>query len=314
MKEWTHSGAHACTVDRERAYNNSNLKGGGRAMSRTRKKVVTFVLVPLLFMGMAQAARAYTYFIDQFSVTKNGETLFTDSFNAGSPPPSAPNGFSYSMQGTMGPENSSSPGKLTIDSSGAIVETNAIGQLRIEQGATLQTDVNPNNTTLGLKSTDTFSVTGVFDLVVPPPTVFPTFYGVFLSDATATNDQEDLVRMTMGRNPANLLGIGLQQQDFVSHTITNFGGMLLVTGHEQIALTLTRGDVNSNAVTGSFAYIDGGVVGPVTTFASTASIFSDETFTRAGFEANAPVPEPSAMLFLVPGLVGLAAVRRRLKK
>ena len=40
------------------------------------------------------------------------------------------------------------------------------------------------------------------------------------------------------------------------------------------------------------------------------------TFVITGIEVTspAPVPEPSAILFLVPGLVGLAAVRRRLKK
>ena len=153
--------------------------------------MITLVLVLLLFMGMAQAARAQTYtdYIDQFSVTRNGSAFFTDPFNEGNPPPSAPtllNGtpISYLVNGTMGPEtdNPTGPGKLTINSSGAIVGSTALGVPLLVQVATLQTNVDPTNTTLGLKSNDTFSVTGVFDLVVPPPTTFLSGYGVFLTD------------------------------------------------------------------------------------------------------------------------------------
>ncbi len=293
-------------------------------MGRPRKNVITLVLVPLLFVGMAQAARAYTDFIDQFSVTKNSSLLFTDSFNDGAPPPSAPNfvggnSASYVMRGTMGPETNNptgGPGKLTIDSSGAIIDPAAPGVAFFHQAATLLTDVDPTNTTLGLKSGDTFSTTGVFDLVVP--TSLRNGYGVFLTDGTATNDQDDYVEMSVVRNASNQLVISLAHQDFVAGTQTFIASTPLNTEHDEIALTLTRGSTSSNAITGSFAYIDGGVPGSVTTFANTTNIFSDENFTRAGFEAflivPTAVPEPSAILFLVPGLVGLGAVRRRLKK
>jgi hypothetical protein len=287
-------------------------------MGRTRKNVITLVLVPLLFMGMAQAARAqaYTDYIDRFSVTENGSLLFTDPFNDGNPPPSAPNlvgGTSalYHMgtpPDTMGPEtnNPTGPGKLTIDSSGAIVSPNATGQLFLHQSAYLGTL---------LYSNDTFSVTGVFDLVVP--TSLQSGYGVQLTDSTPTNPQYDLVQMNVTRNPFNQLVIQLAQQNFVSDTLTIIESTPLVTSpsYNQIALTLARGDLSSDAVTGSFYYLDSGVmVGSVTTFADTASVFSNEDFTQAGFAAYAAVPEPSAMLFLVPGLVALVGVRRRLKK
>jgi hypothetical protein len=277
---------------------------------------------------MAQAARAQTYtdYIDEFTVTKNSSTIFDDLFNDGNPPPSAPNTsngpISYLLNGTMGPEvnNPSGPGKLTIDSSGAVHITNAIGVPVLAQLATLPTNIDPNNTTLGLKSNSTFSVTGVFDLVVPPPTTFLSGYGVTLSDNTAPtgNTANDYVQMRVVMTSSNQLEILLDEQDFVSHTFTFIESTPLVTSssYNQIALTLTRGDVSSDAVTGSFYYLDSGVpvVGSLTTFADTASIFSDDNFTRAGFSAGVAVPEPSAMLFLVPGLVALVGVRRRLKK
>jgi hypothetical protein len=123
--------------------------------------------------------------------------------------------------------------------------------------------------------------------------------------------------MNVTRNPFNQLVIQLAQQNFVSDTLTIIESTPLVTSpsYNQIALTLARGDLSSDAVTGSFYYLDSGVmVGSVTTFADTASVFSNEDFTQAGFAAYAAVPEPSAMLFLVPGLVALVGVRRRLKK
>jgi hypothetical protein len=37
----------------------------------------------------------------------------------------------------------------------------------------------------------------------------------------------------------------------------------------------------TTSVTGSFAYVDGGVVGPFTTYGATTDIFRGENFTRA---------------------------------
>jgi hypothetical protein len=248
---------------------------------------------------------------------KDGSTLFTDLFNDGIPPQmGAPNfadgtAASYHMSGAMGPEVNNptgGPGQLTMNSSGAILTTTAVGTSSLLQEAVLNTGISANSHEL--TSSDTFSVTGVFNLVVP--TSPESGYGIVLTDKTTTSAPDAWVSMQVARNASDQLVIDLLRQNFQAGTFTVIGFTPLDTSHtDEIALTLTY--AGSDGVTGSFYYIDPTVTGSSTTLGTT-NIFDVKNFTEAGFEAFAAVPEPSAMLFLVPGLVGLAAVRRRLKK
>lgn len=87
---------------------------------------------------------------------------------------------------------------------------------------------------------------------------------------------------------------------------------LLDSAHDQIALRLAKLNGSSDAITASFAYIDGGVLGSFTTFPDTVNIFNGETFTRAEFEAIAiTTPEPSSVLLLSCGLIILKGFFRR---
>ncbi len=61
-----------------------------------------------------------------------------------------------------------------------------------------------------------------------------------------------------------------------------------------------------------FAFYDGNTFSPITYFANTGTIFSDEVFTRAAFHSQTPsVPLPGTWSLLAAGLIGWRAVQRR---
>lgn len=269
--------------------------------------LVTLVFGWLALVPFRSSAQASPVFIDDFSVTKNGALIFDDPFSDGVPPPSAPNftngaPASYFVSGTL----NESGGKVRLDTVGAaIVPGVGINQNFFLERAILLTNIDPLNLTLGLKNNDTFSVRGLFDLTVPSRR--REAYGIRFNDGTNTNPADDLLQVGVRRGGDGIDRVQFFRLDTVANSATFFGSFLLDPAHDQILLDLTRLSALSDAITASFAYVDGGIVGPFTTFGTTADIFRGENFTRAEFLFFTPVPEAASLILFGVGLVALAA-------
>ncbi len=279
-------------------------------------KLLARIIVALFIMTQASAALAYNFTIDNFDIVKNGSTLFNDPFSDGNPPPSAPNFTSgaaatYTVTGTPGPE---SGGKLQLNSSGGALTSNiAENGFNLTVGARLNTSITGGAT--GLNSNSTFAVTGLFDLIIPGPSLLPNAtgdrYSIRLNDAANNIEGNDIVLLQVVRLSNGLLAIQFRDLNDLANSNNLIASLPLDTNHDQIALRLSHLSSSNNAITGSFAYVDGGVFGAFTTFAPTIDIFDGETFTRANFQAQSTVPEPSSLLLFGSGLMGLAGFCRK---
>ena len=72
-----------------------------------------------------------------------------------------------------------------------------------------------------------------------------------------------------------------------------------------------------DTIFGSYAYVNGGMVGPLTPIGSYSGLFTGPGavgYTQAGFTQLAPVPEPSSLTLLassIPSVLGYVWLRRR---
>lgn len=285
------------------------------------KRVVPALLAALL-AGVYGNAAALTVTLDNFSVTKNGNTaFFNDDFADDDPPPSSPSVFpsgpavySY-VRGSM----TESGGKLSVDNTGA-GGTNALGQPRDTGRATLQTNTStaPDAVNSGLKSGHTFSMTGLFDLNLA--LTGGDGYGIRFVDRDAggfVDNANDFVQLGIQQTVAGTF-IRFYEQDFIAQTITTLAEIdlasILPNGADQIAFILSRDNLDNKDIIAGFEFYDDGMLIGSGGFEEVGSIFDGENFTRAEFYVTSnpnEVPEPGAAAMLLAALGGLAMVRRR---
>jgi VCBS repeat-containing protein len=236
----------------------------------------------------------YQFKIDEFKIEKNGGVIFDDTFSDGNPPPSVPSGSgnipNYLVTGTISEQN----GKAVLTGANAAFGAGSpAGDPFFGEYATLNTNIDPTNTTLGLKDNSSFIVSGVFDLTLPPGN--RNEYGIRLTDRTSFQAGDDVVEVRVTRGTDGIVKVQLVEHDFAAGTHTVRQSFNLNPGsHDKILLTLTHDVIDGKAVHASFQL--GTTVGEVVNFDAATNfnplvaptIFNGENWTRAQFFAEAP--------------------------
>ena len=240
---------------------------------------------------------------DSLTVTRNGTTIFQDSFSDGIAPPVGPDGVTESYGGVGSVQLTESGGKLLLDSDGVqsfVGIANSDPQVGVN--AIVKTNINPASTNNGLKSTANFTASAVFDLILPDSP--RENYGLRFTDRVVGGngtppDQlgDNVVDFRVSMREDGSLVVRLQQRSFVTDSKQLLEAVALTppAGADQIRLNLAHATAHVGQVVASFDYLAlGSVVGSYT-FAATGTIFQGENFTRAEIIASAPAINDSAI-------------------
>lgn len=248
----------------------------------------TAIVSTLLLGTLTFHAQAFDFAISNFTVLRDGGTMFTDSFTT--TPPNAPNFGNGSAASYTLPAGSFSPavnGKLHLNSASATISPAVSTRLGV--AAHLNSNTDPANTSIGLKPGHSFEVSAVWDATAPADA--KEAYFIELSD-WQKGVCDACIRLGVVKNADGTVEVQFWRNLIADNEIkdkTLLGSAPFAPGdNQQIRFRLKKASPTTNEVRASYAYIKNGVAGAETELAGQTDIFTARGYAIAAFKAFAP--------------------------
>ncbi len=225
----------------------------------------------------------FSYAVDELKIVKNSSTAFDDTFTNGPPPVGGNFNTNLVAFGTNGSIWTEANGKAIMSASGATPSSTGSDVVQ----ALLLTSSLPEGTGTGqsnggLKENATFTVSGTYDLALPP---FGSGYGIELTNGTSSASSTDVVQLRVDGTNTGGANVDLYQVNISTNTFTLLKSVSLtaqqLASNTQIELDLAHSTVNTTTITGSFELFNNGSQTFTDTLSTTANAFATESYTRA---------------------------------
>ncbi|HJT33407.1 MAG TPA: cadherin-like domain-containing protein, partial [Pirellulales bacterium] len=196
----------------------------------------------------------FTYKADELTISKNGSTIYDNTFAQAPPYSTAINGNPVGFA-TLGSTWTAVNNQAILSSTGAVASN--IPNVDVVL-ARLTTNDDPNSTS-GLKLGAAFDVSAKFDLTVPPT----GSYGIELNDGIGSHPADQIEQILLQRQSNGNVAVILEQVNNTGNVsqVTPVASQVLtanqLTGNDQIVFDLAHA-ANSTALTGSFSLLSGG--------------------------------------------------------
>lgn len=242
----------------------------------------------------------YRYALDDLSIVKNGAAYFHDGFLNSAPvgpvplAPAFADGTAASYQG---------PGRYSVQGGNLVLDgafagaSNGVGIARLIAGQPLQlnSDINPNDLSRGLKSTDNFTVEASYSFgsnTSGPNDIWQSV-GVTLNDRTVggvlpNQLGNDLATVRAVRDASGGISLQFSQLNAVADTATVLQTIPLAgltQNPDHAIFRLTHDAASPGVVHASVDLLAGGSTFASFSFNEVAHIFTDENWTRVQLAA-----------------------------